>query len=469
MTLINISAVKNWFKPSEEPAAHKDICVLLVFCDKHVCSEWIDDDHKWKFDVEIPTPEGKEFYKKGTYTALLSTYIKHRKNYSDQAVARSLLVWGQKKAWCDTEICCLLSRTLKCYYPPQALIFCDCLGARWSEQSLLEHYENLQIMVPYAPGSTAFLQEPDTHEHAQLKATIRECKAELHFNLEQECKRQGKPLDKVPWGPHEYVGLVEQSLKKFKQKYPSVPLAGAIQLHMLAVRPDPSEDEDGNPSVQLKVLEDCDAESTKALLSRQGMHRWPPNKGIASKWCQKRDASIRALGPDEPFPKPDWDKLANAHLFDTDLPLEPNEDDVIVDQDIEDLDLTHHQRVMLLPVDLRIKELMYPSSVQARNPLSFPTPASGISSTHFKTKIHKYGTHHLITRVFNNPSLPLGAPPPPTNIQQLFFLMVFDRGFARVSFPLPPPLPPPSLSPFLPVTKIDTREVNHLITYAFNN
>ena len=55
-------------------------------------------------------------------------------------------------------------------YPPQALIYCDCLGARWSEQSLLEHFANQQVLLPHAPGSTAFMQEPDTHEHAQLKA-----------------------------------------------------------------------------------------------------------------------------------------------------------------------------------------------------------------------------------------------------------------------------------------------------------
>ena len=172
LTLINMSGVKNWFKPSEMPECHKKFLVLLVFCEEHVCSEWIDDEHKFKFDVTVPTPLGPVEHKEGEYTKLLYSYIEHRKHSDDQDMARTLLVWGQKKAWCDIEICCLLSRAIKERYGPQALIFCDCLGARWSEQSLLEHFQNQQLLAPYAPGSTAILQEPDTHEHAPFKANI---------------------------------------------------------------------------------------------------------------------------------------------------------------------------------------------------------------------------------------------------------------------------------------------------------
>ena len=87
LTLINISAVKGWFKPSEMPSNHKDIMILLVFCEEHVCSEWIDDEHKFKFDVTVPTPFGPVEHKAGEHTKLLWSYIEHRKHYVDQGVA----------------------------------------------------------------------------------------------------------------------------------------------------------------------------------------------------------------------------------------------------------------------------------------------------------------------------------------------------------------------------------------------
>ena len=42
------------------------------------------------------------------------------------------------------------------------------------------------IWVPYAPEVTSALQEPDTHEHSQLKSQVREVKSELHWALEAE-------------------------------------------------------------------------------------------------------------------------------------------------------------------------------------------------------------------------------------------------------------------------------------------
>ena len=61
------------------------------------------------------------------------------------------------------------------------------------------------ILVPYAPDSTSFLQEPDTHEHAQLKATIRQLKSELHFDLEREAENQDKECKNIKGGPNGYV------------------------------------------------------------------------------------------------------------------------------------------------------------------------------------------------------------------------------------------------------------------------
>ena len=98
LTLINVSGIKNWFNPELDPECRKDVCVLLVFCEQHICSEWIDDDHKFKFDVEVPTPTGKVLHKQGETTKLLYSFIEHRKSYEDQDTARRLRVWGQKKS-----------------------------------------------------------------------------------------------------------------------------------------------------------------------------------------------------------------------------------------------------------------------------------------------------------------------------------------------------------------------------------
>ena len=185
---------------------------------------------------------------------------------------------------------------------------------------MLCHYENHQLMSAYAPGSTAIMQEPDTHEHAPFKNTIREIKAEMHFNFEQELKKQGKDVNKIPWGPHEYVSLVETALERFVNRFPNCPLLGAIELNILALRPDPSENFDGYPCMELKLLEDCVASSTKKLMQQLWCKRYPPAKGIATAWCQIRDKGIRELEPGKPFPKPDWDVLSDQKLFESDLP-----------------------------------------------------------------------------------------------------------------------------------------------------
>ena len=225
-------------------------------------------------------------------------------------------------------------------------------------------------MSAYAPGSTAIMQEPDTHEHAPFKKGIREIKAEMHFNMEMECKKQGKPINKFPWGPHEYVALVEEALERFVNKFPNCPLLGAIELNFLALRPDPSENGDGFPCLELKLLEDCEAPSTKKLLQQPWCKRYPPAKGIATAWCQRRDKGIRELDPSEPFPKPNWDVLEDQKLFENDLPEKASQEDepivFEIDATFDDLELTQSQKLMLLPVDMRIGELCYPKIIHNR-------------------------------------------------------------------------------------------------------
>ena len=77
---------------------------------------------------------------------------------------------------------------------------------------------NQQILVPRAPGSTSYPQEPDTHEHAQLKAIIKEVKAETRFDLEAEAKNQNKQAEVLKWDPHEYVYLCSKAPRAPKKK-----------------------------------------------------------------------------------------------------------------------------------------------------------------------------------------------------------------------------------------------------------
>ena len=197
--------------------------MLLVFCEYHAKLDDIDDKHKWNKDVELPTADGPVYHKKGECTKLLWAYVETRKRALDKSLYQTLRAWGQKGTWCDSQICVQLSDLLYSEYGP-AMVICDCLGARWGSHSLLAHWGNQQALAPYAPGSTAIMQEPDTHEHAPLKADIRNVKAEMHFDLEQECINKGKSRHKLPWGPAEFIHIVNKGIKKFIQGNPKVPL-----------------------------------------------------------------------------------------------------------------------------------------------------------------------------------------------------------------------------------------------------
>ena len=49
------------------------------------------------------------------------------------------------------------------------------------------------------------MAEPDTLQHFQIKHEIKEVKAEVHFDMQQELKNQGKSTTLVPWDPCELV------------------------------------------------------------------------------------------------------------------------------------------------------------------------------------------------------------------------------------------------------------------------
>ncbi len=83
-------------------------------------------------------------------------------------------------------------------------------------------------------------------------------------------------------------------------------------------------------------------------------------------WCKQRDANVRAW-PDGKPPRPAWDRFEDAAILVTDdLPHEPQPEDVVIDVDFEELELSDHQKIMLLPVETRLANIVYPGNIQNR-------------------------------------------------------------------------------------------------------
>ena len=152
LTLVNISAVHHWFQPELKPVCDKSFHVLVVFCEHEIHLEWIDDEHRFNRDVKVCLPDGNDrMFNKGDFTRFLWSYVEMRKNAANKEIFKSLLIWGQKKAWVNTQICVDLAHEIADRHGQAIQIF-DCLGARWSEHSILAHYERNQLMTPLAPG-----------------------------------------------------------------------------------------------------------------------------------------------------------------------------------------------------------------------------------------------------------------------------------------------------------------------------
>jgi hypothetical protein len=263
ITLVNISSVENWFNPAEKPKPMKKRGILIVPCSIHcrledICvekGEWLRD---WSHKCSDGTTKS---YTKGTKVGNIMQGWRAVQESSPELLEQ-FAIWGQPRAWTDELISCWLTEFIEAEHG-QAIVQLDCLGAQWSEPVLLEAWSRGLIWCPLAPDTTSYLQEPDTHEHSQLKSIIREVKAELHFQLEQETKNKQKNNDYVPrWGPHEVVYVASESLKRLKQRHKTVPLEGMIRNNHLVVRP--------NAKGELEITPDTEPY----------FYKIPPNRGI---------------------------------------------------------------------------------------------------------------------------------------------------------------------------------------------
>jgi len=288
-----------------------------------------------------------------------------------------LEVFGQPKAWVDSIMASWISDFIRGLYP-QCLVFADCLCSRWSTISCVSHWANQQMLIPYAPDVTSFLQEPDTHEHSQIKAGIRREKAAEHFELE----RQNPGNAKLPWGPGIMVRVLSRVLRGFKEKNPQCPLLGMIQNQMLIYRPT----NDG----RLLLL---DAHPCSEQLSAAGCHRLPPGRGIPMAWVKERvqraEAWVNGVPPD-----PEWEQLEGegipSYLHHDDLEAEPEGEEDMFEMDVADLGLSDEQKKMLLPPDVRMREMMVEGSGTVR------AEARRRASTKRRNKwAAKFGGHFL--------------------------------------------------------------------------
>ena len=363
VTMVTISAVKHWWDPSKDVVCEKPKQLLLVPAQVHCRLKDMGRD-EWIKEVRFERSDGTEFHAEpGTPIGrLLSPYRVARDGYEDTSWREELDVIGQPKAWADKQVCVWVSDHLvECGYK-QCLVSCDCLGSRWSEPSVLRHFYNQQVLVPHAPDVTAFLQEPDTHEHMPIKAYIRSEKADLHHDLEAEAKNQNKrcPTD---WHAFEFVWILARALKEFRARNPKVPLLGVVENQLLIFR----QNSEGN----FERIDQATEQTTKNIEEKLEITRVKVSSGITNKVVKDRLQSFEAWKDDQDKgpPVPDWDWLHLKNegvLVEDDLPKEPGPEDTLFDFRFEGLEFSDHQKHMLKPVAERLKDVVYPKSIQSR-------------------------------------------------------------------------------------------------------
>eukprot|EP00959_Pyramimonas_sp_CCMP1952_P209397 4380663-Pyramimonas_sp.AAC.1 len=95
-----------------------------------------------------------------------------------------------------------------------------------------------------APGVTCFSHGPDAREHGQLKAMLREVKAEMHQAMDQDWIKKAKAEPEkeykspTQWGPYECLYCVSEAYARFcEQNKDAVPLHGLQANLVLVLRP----------------------------------------------------------------------------------------------------------------------------------------------------------------------------------------------------------------------------------------
>ena len=397
LTLVNLSGVEGWFNPSVEPRGIKKKGVLIVPCSTHCRLEDISAEGKWVRDWSHMCSDGtlKHYKQDHNVGSLMCGWRAARDQAERPAWMDEFLVWGQPRAWTDELISSWLVDHIHSEWG-QAIVQLDCLGAQWSEPVLLQAWSKNLIWCPLAPDTTSYLQEPDTHEHSQLKSLIREVKSELHFQLEQERRNKAKEYeDYVPnWGPYEILYVAGEALKRFKQKHTRVPLQGLIRNNHLVLRP--------NAKGALEITPD----------ELPYEYKIPPNRGIPPEAALDRLQICKHwVEAGERAPRPEWDALDRGFSFEApnleEVDEPADEEHLELDFRFDALELTDHQRIMMQKPEDRIKSIVYPEFVQQRAAgkrkhlrknvwgNKFQKHFSGKTAASWRAKITKHGEEHL--------------------------------------------------------------------------
>ena len=374
VTLVNMSGVRGWFAPNEIPRACKSKQVLLVPSKGHCKLEYIDSEGKWNRDWQVEQTDGEIIQHKNGETAnnsLLHWRLARDKILElDPGHQFEFEVWGQPKAWTDEVIASWIVEFISAEWG-QAMVLSDCLAAQWTEPVLLRAWLHQVIWTPLAPDVTSYLAEPDTHEHAQMKAEIRSCKAELHRAYELAWMGQ-RPVGcrdtyTPKWGPFELYTVLEKGLKGFKAKNPRVPLEGLIKNQFLIVRP--------SLEGRLEKIDES-AEWAVPVL--------PPTRGIPNREAVQRLRDVAEWVDNRP-PRPDWEQLDTANFHLAEVPNEPAEPEVLeLEMEVSALQLSEHQRKMLLPPSARIRQIEYPDAIRKKTSVKKSVKRKSIWAAKFR-------------------------------------------------------------------------------------
>jgi hypothetical protein len=109
-------------------------------------------------------------------------------------------------------------------------------------------------------------------------------------------------------------------------------------------------------------------EGTLEMVS--GQESWSesthPSRGITPKLCAKRDEIIKNW-PNNIPPEPNWKLLDGEGFFQADnAPEQMVEGEEPLELAFGDLELTAHQKIMLVPPEARLKTLLFPASLKRR-------------------------------------------------------------------------------------------------------
>jgi hypothetical protein len=363
MTKLTVSAVKHWFDLSCRPEPMKPKQVLVAPCKEPCRLNNISKEKTWVTTWSYQNADGTYItHMEGTSAkGYLDGYVYARDQHADTAWQDTIEVFGQPKAYVDQQTCINVWEFLReSFADSPLLVSCDSLGTCWSECAMLRAWRYNILVFPYAPGVTSFLQETDTHEHFQERSCYREVSRELHFALEHWAKQKNIDV-RMDFGPWEFLQVLRKGQLEFRERNPLTPLLGLVQTQILIYRPSA----DGHS----EIIDDCEAPTTKALFDELKLVRMPPSRGVSAQLARDRILINQKEWHIWVPPSPDWDILNRKtpnYLFQDDLPQMPGDDDFVHDMDLKDLQLTEHQKAMLLPVDHRSANVIMPGSISSR-------------------------------------------------------------------------------------------------------